>query len=95
MRQEIDTVPAMKWLKTLREAQGLTQYGMARKLGLLVNTYIYYEAKAKGVNLEVLSHMRRKLGLSWDELGNLIDKELKMNRGKNETNIIQRDPDDD
>lgn len=79
-------MPAMKWLKTLREAQGLTQYGMARKLGLLVNTYIYYEAKAKGVNLEVLSHMRRKLGLSWEELGNLIDKEVKLNRGKNEMN---------
>jgi transcriptional regulator with XRE-family HTH domain len=83
-------VPAMRFLKTLREAQGLTQYAMAKKLGLIINTYVQYETRAQGCNLEVLNHMRKILGLSWEELGRLIEKEIKENKGKNEKSIIQR-----
>lgn len=67
----------MRFLRKIREAQGLTQYGMAKKLNLLIPTYVHYETKARGINLEVLNSMRQKLGLSWEELGNLIEKEIK------------------
>lgn len=70
----------MRFLKKLREDRGLTQYSMAKFLGLLTNTYVHYEEKAQGIKLEVLSSVRRKLDLSWNQLGKLIDEEVEQNK---------------
>lgn len=65
----------MKFFKKLREDRGLSKYEMARLLEMLPQTYYYYEDQAKGCSFEILSHIRKKLKLSWSQLGKLIDGE--------------------
>ena len=72
--------PTMRFLKMIREKRGLTQYGMAKYLDMIINTYIHYETKAQGIKLEVLANIRKKLDLTWEEMGGLIDKEVEQNR---------------
>lgn len=67
---------AMRFLKNLREERGLTQYGMAKLLGMLTNTYVHYETKAQGINLEQLVKIKRVLGLTWAALGKMIEEEV-------------------
>lgn len=70
----------MKFLKRLRDKQGLTQYSMAKKLGMITNTYIHYETKAKGINLAALVSIKRSFNLSWSDLGSMIEKEVENNK---------------
>lgn len=79
-KKEACNSAVMRFLKKLREDRGLTQYGMAKYLGLITNTYVHYEEKAQGIKLEVLADLRRKLDLSWSQLGKLIDEEVESNR---------------
>lgn len=72
----------MQFLKKLRDEKGLTQYAMAKYLGILQQTYIHYEREAKGIRLEVLGDIREKLGLTWEELGKLIDEERRSDKKK-------------
>ena len=65
----------MRFLKEIREREGLTAYGMAKKLSLLPQTYIQYERKAQGIRIKTLCNIRKKLGLTWDELGKYLDRE--------------------
>lgn len=67
---------AMKFLKKIRESKGLTRYGMAKLLGMIPNTYNHYEDKAEGIKLETLVHIRKELGLTWPQLGKLIEEEV-------------------
>lgn len=67
----------MRFLKKLRERKGVSQYKMAQLLGMIQQTYIYYESEAKGMKFKTLSRLREVLGLSWDELGKMIDDEAK------------------
>lgn len=55
---------------------------MALFLDMLPQTYGHYENKAAGIKLETLSHIRKKLDLSWSELGRLIDEEVIENQKK-------------
>lgn len=68
--------PIMKFLKKIRESKGLTKYGMAKLLGMIPNTYNHYEDKAEGIKLETLVHIRKKLDLSWPELGKMLEDEV-------------------
>lgn len=74
--------PLMKFLKKLRDSRGLTKYSMAKLLGMIPNTYNHYEDKAEGIKLDTLAHIRTTLGLTWDELGKMIDVEVLANRKK-------------
>lgn len=66
----------MRFLKKIREDKGLSQYAMAKLLGMLTNTYVHYETKAQGLKLEALVDIKNKLNLSWNQLGGLIEKEV-------------------
>jgi transcriptional regulator with XRE-family HTH domain len=70
----------MRFLKTIRESKGLSQYQMANFLGLRAQTYFYYEKKAQGINLVTLADIRERLGISWAELGRYIEEEIKQER---------------
>lgn len=70
-----DKTGTMRFFKKIREKLGLTKYEMANHLGMLPPTYYYYEDKAKGCSFEVLASVRKKLGISWNDLGALIDAE--------------------
>jgi DNA-binding XRE family transcriptional regulator len=67
----------MKFFKTLRQQLKLTRYEMAKKLDLLPQTYLYYENKAQGCGLHVICKVRKATGLSWDEIGKMLDKEYR------------------
>lgn len=71
----------MRLFQKLREEKGLTKYEMAKFLGMNPSTYYYYEDEAKGCSFEILSLVRRKLEISWERIGQLIDDEfLKIDR---------------
>lgn len=72
----------MKFLKTIRENRKLSQYEMATFLGLRPQTYFYYEKKAQGINLSTLADIRKRLKLTWQELGAFIDEEVTLQLGK-------------
>lgn len=67
---------AMRFLKKLREDRGLTKYGMAKFLDMIPNTYTHYEEKAEGIKLEVLVDIKRRCGLTWEQLGKMLEKEV-------------------
>jgi transcriptional regulator with XRE-family HTH domain len=66
----------MDFLKELREQLGLTAYSMAKYLNLQPHTYLYYEREAKGINLRTLVEIKRKLKLSWERLGQYLEREI-------------------
>lgn len=67
----------VRFLKKLRDDRELSQYKMAQLLGILPETYAYYEGKAKGMKFKTLSELRRILNLTWNQLGEMIDEEAK------------------
>ena len=44
---------------------------------MIPNTYINYEGKAQGIKRDVFARIRETLGLSWSQLGELVDREVK------------------
>lgn len=72
----------MDFLARLRDQLGLTAFSMAKYLNLPYNTYVHYETKARGINLSTLVHIRRRLALTWDKLGALIEKEVDLEPDK-------------
>jgi len=80
----------MRFFKNIRDSLGLTKYEMANHLGMLPPTYYYYEDKAKGCSFEVLTLIRAKLGLSWEELGKYIDDEYSSASGMEEVSTMVR-----
>lgn len=74
---------AMRFLAKLRKDLGIrSMYKMAERLGMLNNTYIYLEKKAKGCELQTLVDIKEKCGLSWDQLGDMIEMEVKTYKKK-------------
>ena len=68
----------MDFLKELRAKKGFdSRYKMAKFLGMLEASYSYLETKAKGCELQTLFDIKEKCGLTWDQLGKMIEKELK------------------
>lgn len=74
------TSALMKFLERIRRERGLSQNAMAKFLGLATSTYVHYEEAAEGVRLDRLAAMRKKLGVSWEKLGEYIDAELKQGK---------------
>ena len=72
----------MKFLKKLREDRDLSLYGMAKYLGMIHQTYVHYETQAQGIKLDTLVSIRDKLDLTWEQLGKLIEQEVKEIRKK-------------
>lgn len=69
-----------KLFEGLRAKRELTKYEMANYLGMLPQSYYYLEEKAQGCSFEVLSSVRAKSGLSWNQFGIMIDEEVKINQ---------------
>lgn len=67
---------ALRFFEKLRTKEGLTKYEMARKLGMLPQTYYYLEEHARGCSFEILTLLKTKLNLSWETLGQLIETEV-------------------
>ena len=65
----------MKTVETIRKRLDLTHYGLAKKLGLTQPGLIHLERKSKGIQIITLSRLRKLSGLSWEEVGVLIDRD--------------------
>lgn len=87
-----DKTSTMRFFKKIREKLGLTKYEMANHLGMLPPTYYYYEDKAKGCSFEVLASVRKKLKISWEELGALIDMEYQSSGDREQILTLRRKP---
>lgn len=69
---------AMKWLGKVRKLKGISSmYKMAELLGMINNSYIYLEKKAKGCDMQTLVTIKKKCGLSWEQLGSFIEDEVR------------------
>ena len=70
-------IPPMKFLEKLRKKLGLTHYSMAKRLGMTQQGYIHLETRGHSCRLETLLAIRSTFGFTWEQLGKLIDDELK------------------
>lgn len=65
----------MKTVETIRKRLGLTHYGLSKKLGLTQPGLIHLERKSKAIQILTLSRLRKISGMSWEEVGALIDRD--------------------
>lgn len=67
----------LQFLIDLRESRGWTKSEVAHKLGILPQTYDYYETRGIGLRFDILTAIKRLYRLSWQEIGKLLEKEAK------------------
>jgi len=67
----------MRFLEKLRKKQKLTQYAAAKKLDMLPQSYTHLEEKSAGCKLITLVKIKNAFALSWEQLGKLIEREVK------------------
>lgn len=73
---------AMNFLTHILARLGTTTYGLAKELranGVEITHQgvdNYNRSKARGLRLDVLAGLRKLSGLSWEEIGGLIDEEF-------------------
>ena len=66
----------VKFIAKIRERAGnITRYGLAKLLGVPPQTVDYLEEKGKNLTMSRLRQLRTIGKLSWQELGELIDRE--------------------
>jgi len=65
------------FLRDLRIKKGYSQNALAVLLGIGVSSYRCIEQDTKGINLKLLNNIRMKFNLSWQDLGCLIEREVK------------------
>lgn len=63
----------MKWLEIVRANRQASKCGMARTMGIDPTHYKYLCTRAHGCRMVNLVKWRKALGLSWTELGKLLD----------------------
>lgn len=65
----------MKFVAILRKRLKLTRYGLAKKLELPVQSIDHLEIKGQSIRPETLCKLRIAAGISWSEMGRILDKE--------------------
>ena len=72
----------MKLIKKIFDQSGLTQYRFAQELGVSQQLVQYWLGEVGGarprtsVKLESLCKLRKIAGMSWEQLGKELDKEM-------------------
>jgi YD repeat-containing protein len=72
---KLDTC-SMKFIRALREKQGYSRAELAKISGVQEGTIRVIETGTIMVRLDNLIALRKALGLTWDALGRLIEKEI-------------------
>lgn len=70
-------MPRMEFLEILRKNKKLSQNAMAEFLDMRTSSYVYLEKRANGIQLDTLVRIKNRLGISWADLGKLIEKEYR------------------
>ena len=68
----------MKFFKKVRDITGLTQYGIAKRLSISRQVWFNWEKRARRrpLLLTTLADLRKLSHLSWNEFGEIFDKEF-------------------
>lgn len=66
----------MKFVRDLREKQGLSRADLSQSAGIKEGTLRAIERGTVRVDLDILCKLRRALGLTWEALGRLIEREV-------------------
>jgi transcriptional regulator with XRE-family HTH domain len=74
-----DIIERMKFLRRLQEKAGLNPNQTAVMLGVPPQTYHYWIKSADSIKFTYLARIRKAFGLSWSQLGKLIDAEIAEN----------------
>lgn len=69
-------VLTMKFVRQLREQQGMSRADLSQKSGIKEGTLRVIEAGTVQVHLDTLIRLRKALGLTWEALGRLIEREI-------------------
>lgn len=77
--ENYDIVPKMRFLRRLQEKAGLKPNRAAVMLGVPPQTYHYWIKSADSIKFEYLARIRKAFGLTWAELGKMIDDEIAEN----------------
>ena len=78
--KKYDTLLRMRFLRGLQDKAGLKPNRAAIMLGVPPQTYHYWLNNADSIKFEYLARIRKAFGLSWNELGKLIDEEIAQNK---------------
>jgi len=66
----------VKFIKKIRKSMGdITRYRLADLMGIKTQVLDYYEEKGQTLTMDRLCKLRDVSGLSWEELGKLIEAE--------------------
>jgi transcriptional regulator with XRE-family HTH domain len=65
----------MKFIRALREQQGISRAELSQRSGVQEGTIRVIERGTVRVELSILRALREALGLTWEAYGRLIDKE--------------------
>lgn len=69
----------MKFLTEILKRKDVTGYRLARDLGYptsMITQWLDAERKQRAFRLDYLTQIRQWSGLSWEELGKLLDREF-------------------
>lgn len=66
----------MNLIKNIKKAAGCSTYRLARNVGISPSLMDYYLNRGTGVRLDLLCRLRKTAGLSWVQLGKLLDDEF-------------------
>ena len=78
---------AMRFLRRLQDIKRLNPNQAALLLNVPSATYHYWLNKADTIHIKYLARIRSTFGLSWEELGRLIDDEI----GQNQADSTSKD----
>jgi transcriptional regulator with XRE-family HTH domain len=67
---------AVKFIKTIREQLGFTRYKLSRVLNIPTQSVDHWEEKGVAIKPEVLCKLRKLGGLTWGEMGKMLDDEF-------------------
>lgn len=66
----------VQFIRIIREKLNMTRYGLAKQLGVMPNQIQHYEEKGSGFKMEALCRLRQISGLTWNQLGKMLDDEF-------------------
>lgn len=64
----------MEAIEKIRKKLGFSKYKLSKELGISQTQYNYYVKNPASIKLPMLSKLKEISGLSWTDIGELIDK---------------------
>ena len=92
MQKFCDTLAKMRFLRALQDNAGLNPNQAALRLGVPPQTYHYWLKNADSIKFEYLVRIKQAFGLTWAQLGKLIETEIAENQRVAISNNARKPP---